>query len=451
MGYRIVLIGGGSYTWTPTFAGDLFLREALDGSELVLVDTDMPAAQVMKEYAEKIQSVIGSSWSIKVEDLESALAGADIVCVSISTGGLQAMAHDYDIPEKYGIYHAVGDTVGPGGISRSLRNIPVFVNIARKMTEICPDAWMIHVTNPLSQLTRAVCIETGIKCVGLCHNYEGTMTMLANYLDAKKNEVNAICVGVNHFTWLKNITCNGKSVESELSLEGYINYFSRKNKHLLSNTTDDIIQEELPNRNMEYYLNFYLFERFGYFPVGSSNHVAENFPFYCNNLEIMKKYHIRRKGVLPRRQILKDNRVKKIHDILAGNIPMPETKPSDEGFSSIAESLCTGKVSRCVVAMPNLGQINNLPKQVIVETLAEINGSGIYPLASGDLKDELIGYMLTIINEQEITVKAALTGRRDLVVKAMAISPMVQDKDCVELLTDELLDANRELLPQFFN
>lgn len=450
MGCKVVLIGGGSYAWTPTFATDLFLREGLKGSELVLVDIDKVAASDMKHYCELLLEKLSCGWKVTVDGLDSALEGADVVCVSISTGGLEAMAKDYDIPEKYGIYHTVGDTVGPGGISRTLRNIPVFIDIARKMEKICPDAWMVHVTNPLSQLTRAVSMMTKIKCVGLCHNYAGTITMLADYFNVEVEDINAVSVGVNHYTWLKNLTVKGKPVDDKLSVKKYVEYYNEKHGILTTNTTDDVIQKMLVGKNMEYYLNFVIFERFGYFPVGASNHVAENLPFYCNNLEVMKKYHIRRKGVLPRRQMLKENKVNEIQKILASELPLPEMSISNEGLSVIVEALYTGKPARCIVTMANQGQITNLPKDVAVETWAEIDGSGIHPVMSGEVPLPLAGYMQTIIDEQEATVKAALTGERQMVVRAMAISPQVQNKDIVEELTDELLEANRDLLPQFF-
>jgi alpha-galactosidase/6-phospho-beta-glucosidase family protein len=317
------------------------------------------------------------------------------------------------------------------------------------MERICPDAWLVHVTNPLSQLTRAVCMETSIKCVGLCHNYSGTISMLADYFGVKTEDVNAVSVGVNHFTWMKNITIKGRPADSELSVQRYVEYFQNKNGVLRTNTTDDVISQMLVGKNMEYYLNFVLFERFGYFPVGSSNHVAENLPFYCNDLDVMKKYHIRRKGVLPRRQMLNEKKQQEIFDIMNGKKPIPEIQPSSESLADIVESLYTGKASRNIVAMPNQGQITNLPKDVIVETWADVNGSGIFPVMSGEIPEYLTGYMQTVIDEQEATVKAAITGDRNLIARAMHISPQVFNKEIVEDLTDELLEAHRKYLPHF--
>lgn len=451
MRHKIVIVGGGSFAWTPTLAGDLFLREPLRGGHLSLVDLNAEAASAMRDYCRLMNAKLGAGWTISVDDLDTALAGADAVCASISTGGLSAMHEDYHIPEKYGIYHTVGDTVGPGGISRTLRNVPVFVDLAKRMERLCPDAWLIHVTNPLSQLTRAVARTSSIKVLGLCHNYAGTVSMLADYLGVSYGDIDAVSVGVNHYTWMKNVTCQGRPVGPELSLQRYMDYFRAKHGELVTNTTDDMINAYLsPDRNMEYYLNFYLYEKLGCFPVGSSNHVAENLPYYCNHEEALGKYHIRRKGVLPRRQQLIDNRKRKIMRILEAEAPLPDIELSNEGLSAICESLFGGAPSRAIVTMPNRGQVSNLPLGAAVETWAGVSGSGVHPEISGEVPEAAAGSMLTIVNEQELAVEAALTGDRRLVCQALYVSPLVHDKDCVERLADELLEAQRPLLPQFF-
>jgi alpha-galactosidase/6-phospho-beta-glucosidase family protein len=452
LGLKVVLIGGGSFSWTPTLAGDLFLRGSLRGSHLSLVDINQESAEKMKKYCHLMMDHLDAGWTVTTDRLEEALKGADVVCASISTGGLDAMHKDYTIPEKYRTYHTVGDTVGPGGISRTLRNVPVFLSIAKKMEEFCPNAWFIHVTNPLSQLTRAVAKETSIKVIGLCHNFSGTVSMLADYFGVDHSDIDAVSVGVNHYTYMKNITCKGNPVDGQLSLDNYIKYHQNKTGELVTNTTDDLINKHLGlQNNMEYYLNFFLFEKLGVFPVGSSNHVAENLPFYCNNLETLKKYHIRRKGVLPRRQNLLNQSKEKIERMLNGELPLPKIQLSNEGLSLICETLLTGKPSRTIVTMPNKGQISNLPLDAAVETWAMISGNGIHPILSGEVPGNVSGSMLTIVNEQELTVEAAITGDRKLLYQALHVSPQVQNKDIVEELGNELLEANKEYLPQFFD
>ena len=450
MAFKIVLVGGGSCIWTPTFAADLLLRERLAGCSLVLVDTEPDALALMLAYVRRMQDVLGSRWTIGAAPLDEALSGADVVCVSISTGGFAAMALDCAIPERFGVYHTVGDSVGPGGIARTLRNVPVFVDIARRMERLCPDAWMIHVTNPLSQLTRAVARTTRIRVAGLCHNYAGTAAMLAHFLGADPATLHAVSVGVNHFTWMKSLTVAGRSVDDRLSLDAYVAWHQSRHAPVKTGTTDDQLSAALVGPNMEYYFNFELFERFGYFPIGASNHVAENLPYWCNDPAVQRAHHIRRKGVLPVRQEMKDRKMAQIRAILAGEAPFPACERSNESFADIVESLRTGIPSRAIVSMPNRGQITNLPMDAVVETWAEINGSGVFPLQSGDVPAGVAGMVRVVIDEQELSVEAALTGDRRLVVQALEVSPELADKQAAPALADALLEAHRALLPQFF-
>jgi alpha-galactosidase len=450
MGFRIVLIGGGSCLWTPTLAADLFLRPKLTGSELVLVDIDPEAARLLRAYCQMAAERIGTRWKVSVGSHRAAMAGADLVCASISTGAFQAMHWDYTIPEQFGVFHTVGDTVGPGGISRTLRNVPVFAGFARMMEKLCPQAWMVHVTNPLSQLTRTVAKVSSIKCAGLCHNYAGTVSMLARYFSVGAGDIDAVSVGVNHGSWMKDLTVKGRPAAARLSLKKYLAFEAARRGALTTETTDDEIEAITAGRGMEYYLNFELFERFGCFPVGAAPHVAENFPFYCNSPATLLRHRVRRKGVLPMRAEGKAKRRRFIADIVAGRQPMREFHPSREGLAPITEALLAGGNVRQIVAMPNRGQVSNLPTDAVVETHARVSRAGIRPEPSGPVPRPLLGWMQTIVDEQELAVEAALRGDREMVVQAMTVSPMLADKDAAGPLTDKLLAANRQYLPQFF-
>jgi len=237
---KIAFIGGGSMLWTGRFATDLFLKTSLRGSSLVLVDHDRQAAELMSRYCQLISDELDAQWDITVMDRDAALTDADFVLVSIATGGFEAFDRDYRIPEAYGVYHAVGDTVGPAGIARTLRNVPVFIELARAMQRLCPDAWMVHVTNPLAQITRAVSVATDIKVVGLCHNFEGTMHALAREFGVDRAALHAETFGVNHFTFLRDLTRHGEPVPShELSLARYLEREATRQSELVTNTTDD--------------------------------------------------------------------------------------------------------------------------------------------------------------------------------------------------------------------
>src|ERR1043166_6181659 len=171
---RICFIGGGSYNWMPKLLGDLALTPDLEGT-VVLHDIHPQALQDIEQYGRKAFARAGSNFAIETTpELEQGLDGADFVVVTITTGGLDTMALDLSIPEKYGIYQSVGDTVGPGGLARALRNVPVMVGIAEAMQRNCPNAWMLNLTNPLTVLTRVVNMTAPkIKAMGLCHELFG--------------------------------------------------------------------------------------------------------------------------------------------------------------------------------------------------------------------------------------------------------------------------------------
>ncbi len=454
MSFKIAFIGGGSVLWTPRLATDLFLVKGLKGSKLCLVDIDRDAAELLKRYLDKVNAELGCKWSVDVCELDAALDGADCVIASISTGGFETMHNDYTIPEKYGVYHTVSDTVGPGGISRVLRNVPVFIDFARRMERLCPNAWLLHVTNPLTQITRAVSKASSIKCVGLCHEYIIAMHLLKEFFGVKKIEdIDSICVGVNHFTILKDIACKGVAdIQSRMTLKKYMQFELKKDGKWKSGTTDDQLEKIVATQGKvyRYAFNFWMYEQLGGFPAAGSAHVGENFPFFNNNPDILKKYGIYRKGVLPQRPANKQERRDKVVAMLEGREPLEKiNERSQEMLCDAVESLLVGVPNRIIAAMPNLGQIGNLPRQAVVETWAQASRSGIYPVLSGDIPETYRGFMQQIVDEQELAVDAALSGDFRKVVQAMFVSPLLHRKEDAEKLAAELIAANKPWLPQF--
>ena len=179
---KIVLIGGGSYGWGPSVVGNILSNEFLDGSEVVLYDIDAEALDMVYRLALRYAEATGAATRFsRTTVLQEALDGADYVVVTISTGGLDAMRADLEIPQNYGICQTVGATVGPGGALRTLRNVPVFLQLGRAMERHCPAAWMLNCSNPLSALTRVVNRETGIRAIGLCHGVLGQVGFFARF------------------------------------------------------------------------------------------------------------------------------------------------------------------------------------------------------------------------------------------------------------------------------
>jgi len=179
---KITLVGGGSSNWTPRLFGNILQKDFLNGSEVMLYDLNADALTLLQGLCEKYVALKGSQVVVKhTTDREEALDGADAVVVTITTGGLKAMRYDLEIPEKYNIYQMVGDTVGPGGLVRSLRNVPVFLDLARAMEKHCPDGWMLNCSNPLSALTRVVDRDTSVKAIGVCHGVPNVAKNFAQF------------------------------------------------------------------------------------------------------------------------------------------------------------------------------------------------------------------------------------------------------------------------------
>lgn len=208
---KVGYLGGGSKAWARVFMMDLAYAEGLSG-EIALYDIDVPAAQLNKKIGERINQDPGavSKWEYKVyENIDDALAGSDFVVISILPGTFEEMRSDVHTPEKYGIYQSVGDTVGPAGVIRSMRTVPMYEHFARKIAQNCPNAWVLNLTNPMT-----LCVKTlydvfpRIKAFGCCHEVFHAQEVLCNVLqemagiNVKRSEIFTDVSGVNHFTWI---------------------------------------------------------------------------------------------------------------------------------------------------------------------------------------------------------------------------------------------------------
>jgi alpha-galactosidase len=220
-GPRIAFVGGGSYQWGPKIIQDVALNEELRGGTLVLHDINDEALEDMYQWGTSALDLARADLELeKTQRLEEALRGAGFVVLSISTGGLDATALDLEIPARYGVVQTVGDTVGPGGLFRGLRNIPVVVEIARAMEEYCADAVLLNLTNPLTVLIRAVSKATSIVTVGLCHELFSTLGMLSTMFEVPEESINVRVAGVNHFIWVTEVAVHGRGVPQNLRRRG---------------------------------------------------------------------------------------------------------------------------------------------------------------------------------------------------------------------------------------
>jgi alpha-galactosidase len=446
---QVTIIGGGSFQWGPELMADLFATPALAGMHLVLQDINPEPLPKMEALAHKVNEALGAKATITATtDQRAALAGADFVIVCISTGAFRSMAVDLEVPAKYGITQTVGDTVGPGGITRALRNIPVLVGIGHAMEELCPDAWLFNITNPMTTLTRAVCRETSIKTVGLCHEVGNFCMDLAIALGRPMEAVVPSVTGINHFPVLTSLTVDGVDgldilrdlVEEVGGLASLAPYPGRPEAEMFSK--QDFAQRHL--------LKLTLLDRWGTFPAAGDRHIAEFVSFALTpESNWGAAYNMELSPISKRERIASEDRAA-VDAWLDGSKPL-QTWQSGELPSPMIQAMLTGVPFEAPVNIPNTGQAPGLPADVVLESICVIDGDGIRGRDVSVLPapyDEIVRRHTVT---QELTVEAALSGDRTLAAEAYALDPLAGRGDLgqMEAMVDELLSGTAEWLPQF--
>jgi alpha-galactosidase len=456
MSRRIVVIGGGSYQWVPKLLVDVANTPSLVDAEIVLQDIDPTPLPRMAEWVEHIARVRSIPLTVRATtDRRDALTDADHVVVTISTGGFASMRHDLEIPRKYGIAQSVGDTVGPGGITRALRNIPVFLDIARDMEDRCPDAWMLNITNPMTTICRAMTRESSIRTIGLCHEVTIVQFFLTLLLDADFREIDLEVTGVNHlpvvtacrvgdrdgFELLRAMLDDPVRAREPLAMDLPEGIGLRKPSAGPHWTRGDLIAG---NR-----LKFELFRRFGALPAAGDRHLVEFFPgFLTEESHWGGRWGVHLTTIEDREQHQGRHRESLEHMLAAPEI---SRLPSGELVAATIDSLVTGHARTMPLNIPNAGQCPDLPADVVVESMCTVDGDGVRGRDRAVAPPVLAEQLRRVVAAQELTVDAAVSGRRDAVLAAMLADPLAgrMDFDALGRMTDELLDATRTWLPQF--
>lgn len=441
---KIVIIGGGSYTWCPTFMRDIFATPELSGSTIVLEDILQDRLDLTFALGQKMIADFRLGFRLeKTLSLDDALAGADFIILTITTGRLESMRPDLEIPTKYGIKQSVGDTTGPGGLARALRNIPVVADIGRKVMEICPNALFLNYTNPMTVLTRTLAMQ-GVKVVGLCHEWIGVREKLARIFSTKPENITAKIAGVNHLIWVTDLYADGKRVWDALpAVTGKI--LSGEIK--VDEEDTSVFTDHAKVKSM-------LFRLYGALPAAGDRHVAEFFPHFINESTNWGAEYDVKLTSIEDRQGLEMFAKMMIESVLIGETDL---KPfmagvSTEAANKIIRAVMCGETYSGILNLPNTGQVSNLPHNVVVETHGTIDAAGARATAYGEVPVGVQNVLQTHISNQEMTVQAALTGNRNLALQVLLKDPLSSRLTIQQAsqMLDELLEANRSWLPLFF-
>ena len=434
---RITFMGAGSTIFAKNVLGDSMVTPALEESTIALYDIDAKRLNESHLMLSAINNNLGNKARIEtycgVENRRAALRGADYVVNAIQVGGYEpCTVTDFEIPKKYGLRQTIADTLGIGGIFRALRTIPVMMDFARDMEEVCPDAWFLNYTNPMAMLTGAMLRYTGIKTVGLCHSVQVCASTLMKDvgMEAQYDErVQTKIAGINHQAWLLEISKDGKDLYPEI----------KRRAGALTHKHDDMVRLEI-------------MKRFGYYVTETSEHNAEYMPFFIKDKypELIERFNIPL-DEYPRRCIRQIAEWEQRRDELTKDPHLTHTR-THEYASYIMEAMETNRPYRIGGNVLNSGLIPNLPANACVEVPCLVDASGVTPCYVGDLPEQCAALNRTNINVQLLTIEAAMTRRKETIYQAAMMDPHLQSElsiDDIVRLCDDLIAAHEGWLPRF--
>ena len=428
---KITFLGAGSTIFAKNVLGDCMLTEALRDFEIALYDIDEKRLDESYNMLSIINKTLNKSRANinKYKDRKEALRGAKYIVNAIQVGGYDPCTiTDVEVPKKYGLRQTIGDTVGIGGIFRGLRTIPVMLDFAKDIEEVCPDALLLNYTNPMSMITLAMIKGTKVKTVGLCHSVQTCASDLLSKLNMSTEGISYKIAGINHMGWLLEITKDGKDLYPEIKKRA-----KTLGKH------DDMIR-------------FELMKQFGYYVTESSEHNAEYLPYFIKNThpEFIEKYNIPL-DEYPRRCISQIENWDKCKKDLVNNEEINHER-TKEYASYIMEAIETGRPYTFGGNVLNTGLITNLPNDCCVEVTCLADKNGITPCYVGELPIQLAALNRTNVNVQLLTVEAALTRNKDYIYYAAMLDPHTSSElsiDDIKNLVDDLIKEHGDWLPKF--
>jgi alpha-galactosidase len=440
---KITLIGAGSVVFTRNLCSDILLTPALQASTITLMDID---PERLRQSRELVQAIVERRrLKAQVEatlDRREAVRDADYVITTFQQGGLEAYALDIEIPQRYGVEQCVGDTLGPGGVFRALRTIPVLLDLCDDMDDLAPDALLLNYVNPMAANCWAVAEATGRPHVGLCHSVQGTIEMLARWIDVPHAGIVFLCAGINHQAFF---------LEFRLGDEDLYPLIWQAIER------PEVVAEE-PVRTE-------LMKHFGYFVTESSGHASEYLPYFRKSVQMVNEelvprfrdpannwFDYGRTGGYLRHCVSRlVNAQKEYRELLEGVRGLPVER-THEYSSYLIEAMETDRPARVNGNVPNWGLIANLPEGCCVEVPCLVDGNGVQPTVVGALPTQLAALNRTCINVQELIVEAALTGEAEAVHHAVALDPLTAAACTlpqIRAMVEEMLVAQARWLPQF--
>ena len=440
MSFKIAFIGAGSVGFTRTLLSDLLTVPEFRNIEVSFTDISAHNLQMVTDLCQR--DIVENGLDIRIHattDRREALRGAKYVVICVRVGGLEAFALDVDIPLRYGVDQCVGDTLCAGGIMYGQRDIPVMLDFARDIRELCtPDVLVLNYANPNAMVTWALNEYGGVRTLGLCHGVQGGHHQIAKVLGREKKDVDIICAGINHQTWYIQVRTDGVDRTGDL-LEAF---------------------EKDPEFSVTEKVRIDMLRRFGYYSTESNGHLSEYVAWYRKRPDEIRRWidlgvwingetggylRICTEG----RNWFETEFPQWMQEPARQYVP---DKRSEEHGSWIIEGLETGRAYRGHFNVVNNGCITNLPDDAIVEVPGYVDRNGISIPRVGDLPMGCAAVCNASITVQRMAVKAGVEGDDTLLRQAMMMDPLVGavcNPPEIWQMVDELLVAQSQWLPQY--
>lgn len=463
---KITMLGAGS-GFTPRLLRDVLQTPGQIGGTIALVDIDEKRLTTVARLIRKMIKEMGTTgWKVLASpDRREVMAASDYIVNCIEVSGTACVELDNDIPLKYGVDQCIGDTIGPGGLFKSLRTIPVFLEVLQDAERLCPHAIVLNYTNPMSMLCLAASRTSSMPVVGLCHSVQGTSHLLAEYADVPYDEMEWECAGINHLAWFTKLRHQGvdlypglhKKFNEEIALgikeydAGLVNISAVDNSHSHKPEVD-YKQKDLIRKDMCVH--------FGAFITESSGHLSEYLPYYRSNEQgrklLRQGYHGGSRFYASNWPRWRAEADLQRMDMLRGKEPM-DWKRSWEYASWIIEAreknrpfLIHGNVINNVGGSGSL--ITNLPGDGCVEVACLVDGNGIQPTRYGSLPPQMAGVCLSNMAMFDLGAKAAIEKSKEAAIHALMLDPYTSSVCCpaqIKQMTLELFKAEKDFLPGY--
>jgi alpha-galactosidase len=431
---KIVFMGAGSAFFEKLFIDTLSIPGATHG-EMGIVDIDKTRLDIAEKLAKKIVKTMKSKWTVKATtNRKEVLKGADYIINCIEVSGVDCVRFDNDIPAKYGIDQCIGDTIGPGGLFKALRTVPVFLEVLKDIEKLCPNALVLNYTNPMSMMCLAASRVSPVNVIGMCHSVQGSSHKLATYSDVPYAEMKWKCGGINHLAWFTELTHKGKDLYPVLQKK------IKKDSELLAKDP----------------IRFDMMKYFNYFVTESSGHFSEYLPYYRKRPELIEKHcgekYLGGSGFYAREWPgWRNDNDQSRRDAIAGKreISLDRTW---EYASYIIQAQETNNPFIAYGTVPNNGLIDNLPQDGVVEVACVVNSSGVMPTHFGALPPQLAALCDWHMRMYELAATACIEKSKEAAVHALLLDPLtaaVCAPSEIKEMTMELFKAEKAFLPGF--